>query len=170
MKKLLRLLGTISLTATSTISLMACGGGKPNKILNSQDENEKLQGENEELHKKNKKLKDENQKLKWKINKSILFIDSINPPIMVNAVQPNKVKEYELVIALIPKVLEAVKTIDDSLTKNDFVIVFKDYFNHRQPHFIDLTTPKKIRVIIGARNKTIDDKEFDVLLPVASNH
>ncbi|WP_422397319.1 hypothetical protein [Spiroplasma endosymbiont of Sarcophaga carnaria] len=43
---MLSLLGAVSVTTTSTISLMACGGGNSNKVLDIQDENEKLQGEN----------------------------------------------------------------------------------------------------------------------------
>ncbi|MFU0252513.1 lipoprotein [Spiroplasma sp. Moj] len=160
MKRLLGILSVISLVSTGTINLISCNYKKP---FNNKDENQKLKDENQ-------KLKDENQKLKWKIDKNILFINSINSPTKINANNPNEVKEYELVFALKQKVLEAVKTIDDSLTENDFILAFKDYFNQFQPRYIDLTISKKITIIILGKNKTNGQKEFDVFLPAISKN
>ncbi|MFW4371116.1 MAG: lipoprotein [Spiroplasma sp. hy2] len=160
MKKILSILEAIILTTTGASSIIACSVEKvkTNKDLDNQDENKKLQDEN-------KKLQDENKKLKWKIEKNILFINSINPPIKVEATKRDEVKEYEVLIALKPKVLEAIKTIDNSLTENDFILAFKDYFNHFQPRYIDLSTSKKITIIIIGKNKATGQKEFVVVLP-----
>ncbi|ALA98609.1 hypothetical protein SKUN_001758 (plasmid) [Spiroplasma kunkelii CR2-3x] len=170
MKKILSILKAIILITTGASSIISCGVEKvkTNKDLDNldnQDENKKLQDENKKLQDENKKLQDENKKLKWKIEKNILFINSINSPIKVEATKPDEVKEYEVFNALKPKVLEAIKTIDNSLTENDFIIGFKDYFNHMQLRHIDLSTSKKITIIISGKNKATGEKEFVVVLP-----
>ncbi|APE75404.1 lipoprotein [Spiroplasma citri] len=161
MKRLLSILSLVGLITTGTTNLISCG--KP--VVNNTEPN--LKDENQKLKDENQKLKDENQKLKWKIDKNILFINSINPPIIINANKPNAVKEYELFLSLKSKVLESIKTIDESLTENDFIIAFKDYFNHLQPREIDLTISKKITIIISGKNRAHGEKEFDVVLPAA---
>ncbi len=173
MKKLLSILSLAGLITTGTTNLISCDKPVFNNVelklkdenQKLKDENQKLKYENQKLKYENQKLKYENQKLKWKIDKNILFINYINPPVIIKANKPNAVKEYELVLSLKSKVLESIKTIDDSLTEDDFIIAFKDYFNHFQPREIDLTTSKKITIIISKKNRTHGEKEFDVVLP-----
>lgn len=82
---------------------------------------------------------------------------------------PQQVKEYELQLAIKPEILKILKERESSLTENNFVIGFDEYFIWGKPRYIDLSTTNKIvKITILGRQPLKGETPILLNLPIAT--
>lgn len=94
----------------------------------------------------------------------ISSLNSITAPSSISATTPSATTEAEVRVALDPQVLTAVKTVDNSLTANDFT-----YTITGQTFPLDLTSTKTVQIkITGINQAGGTTGNIAVVLPVAT--
>lgn len=110
----------------------------------------------------------ENEILRYFKNKDVRYITSITIT-KIKATNPQQIKEYELQLAIKPEILKILKERESSLTENNFVIDFDEYFIWGKPRYINLSTTNKIvKITILGRQPLKGETTILLNLPIAT--
>ncbi|WP_342277635.1 MULTISPECIES: hypothetical protein [unclassified Spiroplasma] len=162
MKKILIILGETILTVAGTVNLISCENKKNNSFTINKPNLQPNKNNNDA------QIIKENEILRYFKNKDVRYITSITIT-EIKATNPQQVKEYELNLAIKPEILKILKERESSVTENNFVIGFDEYFSWGKPRYIDLSTTNKIVKITILGYQPLKGKTTILLnLPIAT--